>query len=147
VVEETEEQKLEKEKLAIKEKIEGLKAKIEQYQGKCKLCQDEKEVQDREELRKKTTDLVEKGAGDRKFLKDGSEEYANGVLGERRAYNFVEMVANKEDPNGDEEPKLISINGACCRTPAEDLIWEEEQKNIEAAAPKGGKAPAKGKKK
>jgi len=57
------------------------------------------------------------------------------------------MVANKEDPNGDVEPKLISINGACCRTPAEDLIWEEEQKNIEAAAPKGGKAPAKGKKK
>ena len=70
------------------------------------------------------------------------------MLGQRRAYNFVEMVPNKEDPNADEEPKLISINGACCRTPAEDIIWEEQQKELEANAPKGGKAaPAKGKKK
>ena len=42
---------------------------------------------------------------------------------------------------------MISINGAAIRTPAEDIKWEEEQKELEANAPKGGKAPPKGKKK
>ena len=41
---------------------------------------------------------------------------------------------------------MIKINGAACRTPAEDIIWEEQQRELEANAPKG-KAPAKGKKK
>ena len=42
---------------------------------------------------------------------------------------------------------MIKINGAAIRTPDEDIKWEEEQKELEANAPKGGKAPAKGKKK
>ena len=70
---------------------------------------------------------------------------ASTVLGERRCFQFVEM---KKSAEGDEEePSMVKINGAACRTPAEDIKWEEEQKELEANAPKGGKAPAKGKKK
>ena len=54
----------------------------------------------------------------------------------------------KDDPEGGEEEFVaIKINGAACRTPDEDKTWEEEEAQREAAAPKGGKAPAKGKKK
>ena len=66
------------------------------------------------------------------------------MLGERKCYQFVEIKKNEDD---EEEPKFITVNGAACRTPAEDIKWEEEQREIEANAPKGGKAPAKGKKK
>jgi len=66
-------------------------------------------------------------------------------LGERKCYIFGEI---KEDPEGGEEVFVdIKINGAACRTPDEDIKWEEEEASREAAAPKGGKAPAKGKKK
>lgn len=80
-------------------------------------------------------------------MKAGAREYANTVLGERRAYNFCELKKNPADETADEEPCLIKINGAACRTPAEDIVWEEQQKELEANAPKGGKAPPKGKKK
>lgn len=66
------------------------------------------------------------------------------MLGERKCYKFCEIKKNEAE---EEEPSMISINGAACRTPAEDIKWEEEQKELEANAPKGGKAPAKGKKK
>ena len=36
---------------------------------------------------------------------------------------------------------LIKINGAACRTPAEDAKWEEEQKELEAQQPAKGKKP------
>lgn len=91
-----------------------------------KLTLDERDRLAVDEKRKKTTDLVEKGSGDRKFLKQGSRDFANTLLGERRCYNFVEMKKNPEDENADEEPALIKINGAACRTPAEDIKWEEE---------------------
>ena len=49
---------------------------------------------------------------------------ASTVLAERRCFQFVEM---KLAPEGDdEEPVMIKINGAACRTPAEDIKWEEE---------------------
>jgi hypothetical protein len=92
-------------------------------------------------------DLVEKSSGERKFLKEGSREFANSVLGEKRTYVFVEMKKNPEDDNAEEEPVQISINGKACRTPDEDIKWEEEQANAEANAPAKGKAPPKGKKK
>lgn len=66
-----------------------------------KLAQEERARQDPEEARKKTLDLVEKASTERKFLKDGSREYANSVLGEKRTYIFVEMKKNAED---EEEP-------------------------------------------
>jgi hypothetical protein len=49
-------------------------------------------------------DLVEKASTERKFLKDGSREFANSVLGEKRTYIFVEMRKNPEDEAADEEP-------------------------------------------
>ena len=100
-----------------------------------------------EKKRPKKTDLVEKASDERKFLAQGSRDLACSLLGERRCYKFVEMKKNPEDENADEEPHLIKIDGKAIRTPDEDIKWEEEQKELEAAAPKGGKAPAKGKKK
>ena len=110
-----------------------------------KLAQEEREKAKNEEKRKKLLDLLQKDSADRKYLKEGSSEYANTVLGERKAYVFGEI---KEDPDGgDEEFVPIKINGAACRTPDEDIKWEEEESAREAAAPKGGKAaPKKGKK-
>lgn len=97
-----------------------------------------------EKERKKDTDLVEKNAGDRKNLRKVEQRNVAGEsLAERRCYQFVEI----KTVDGEEEPVMISIKGAACRTPAEDITWEEQQKEAEANAPKGGKAPAKGKKK
>lgn len=92
---------------------------------------DEKERVEVEKNKKKTTDLVEKASGDRKFLKIGSRDFANTILIERKAYTFVEMKKpmNAEghvDENAEEESYIIKINGAACRTPAEDIKWEEE---------------------
>jgi len=145
-VEKTEEQKKEEEKQILREQIEVLKGHVLAYEAKAKLASDEKANQEAEEQRKKVTDLVEKASSDRKFLKAGSTERADTVLAMRRAYNFMEIKTPADD-NAEEEVKLISVNGAAIRTPAEDIKWEEEQKELEANAPKGGKAPAKGKKK
>ena len=99
---------------------------------------------DDEEKRKKTTDLVEKQSQERKYLKMGSLEYVNTVLGERRAYTFVEIKKNSDD---EDEPFPIKINGAAIRTPDEDIKYDAEQKELEAAAPpKGAKGAAKKKK-
>ena len=70
---------------------------------------DEKERVEVEKNKKKTTDLVEKASGDRKFLKIGSRDFANTILIERKAYTFVEMKKpmNAEghvDENAEEEP-------------------------------------------
>ena len=111
-----------------------------------KLAQEEKEKTKQEEKRKKVLDLLQRDSQERKYLKEGSQEYANSTLGERKAFVFGEI---KEDPenNGEEEFKAIEINGAACRTPDEDITWEAEAATREAAAPKGGKGAAKGKKK
>ena len=57
----------------------------------------------------------------------------------------MELKKNPEDETAEEEPMKISINGKACRTPDEDIKWDEEQANAEANAPKG-KAPPKKKK-
>ena len=138
---------MEREKKEIREKIQEIKNKIEAYLGKVALCQAERTKLETEKKRPKKTDLVEKQSDERKFLQAGSRDYANTLLGERRCYKFVEIKKNPEDENADEEPHLIKIDGKAIRTPDEDIKWEEEQKELEAAAPKGGKAPPKGKKK
>lgn len=143
---ETEEQKKEKEKQALRTQIDAFKTKIAAYEAKRDLCIQERNRQDTEESRKKVLDLMDKNAHERKFLKDGSREGAGTVLAERRCYVFVEIKPPAED-GGEEEIKPITINGAAIRTPDEDIIWEQEQKDLEAAAPKGGKAAPKGKKK
>jgi len=145
-VEETEEVKKEKEIQAVKDQIETMKAKIEQYSGKVKLCIEERDRQDGEEARKKHIDLQEKSSGDRKFLKEGSKDYGNDTLAERRCYVFVEIKPPKEGED-EEQAVMVSINGAAIRTPDEDIVWEAEQKELEANAPKDKGKPAKGKKK
>jgi len=40
--------------------------------------------------------------------------------------------------NDEEVVKNIVIDGACIRTPEEDIKWEEEQKELEALAAKKG---------
>lgn len=88
---------------------------------------------------------MDKQAAERKFLKEGSRDNATTILAERRCYQFVEIKQPAEEA-GEEEMKPITINGAAIRTPDEDITWEQEQKELEAAAPKGGKG-GKGKKK
>lgn len=52
------------------------------------------------------------------------------------------VIKNKQD---EEELENIVIDGACIRTPEEDIVWAEKQKELEAEAAKGakGKAPPK----
>ena len=94
-----------------------------------------------EEVKPKVVDLIEK-TGERKHLKGSGEAYANTLLRERKAYVLVKLVKGANDE--DIEEKVV-IDGACIRTPEEDIKWEEEQKELEALAnKKGGKgAPAK----
>jgi hypothetical protein len=59
-------------------------------------------------------------------------------LRERKAYVLAQI---KKGENDEEIVENIVIDGACIRTPEEDIKWEEEQKEIEAnAGKKGGKA-------
>jgi hypothetical protein len=84
-------------------------------------------------------DLCEK-TGERKNMKASADQYAIGLLRERKAY-----VLSKISKVGDEEViDNIVIDGACIRTPEEDIKWEEEQKEVEAQAAnkKGGKPGA-----
>jgi hypothetical protein len=94
-----------------------------------------------EEAKPKIVDLIEK-TGERKHLKGSGEAYANTLLRERKSYVLVKLSKGANDE--DIEEKVI-IDGACIRTPEEDIKWEEEQKELEALAnKKGGKgAPAK----
>ena len=57
------------------------------------------------------------------MLKAGNREFANLVLGEKRAYQFVEVIKNED---GEEDTVPIKINGFACRTPDEDIVWEQE---------------------
>ena len=78
-----------------------------------------------EKLRKKDIDLVEKNSGDRKNVRKVEQrDNASTILVERRCFQFVEIKKNPETE--EEEPVLVSINGKACRTPAEDIKWEEE---------------------
>jgi hypothetical protein len=52
--------KIEREKKELREKVEVIKGRIEQYNGKVKLCQNEKLRVEMEEKKKKVIDLMEK---------------------------------------------------------------------------------------
>jgi hypothetical protein len=56
----------------------------------------------------------------------------------------LQSVKNEAD---EEVPQDIVIDGACIRTPDEDIKWEELQKELEAQAAKGGKGKPPPKKK
>jgi hypothetical protein len=56
------------------------------------------------------------------------------------------LVVVKKNENDDEVVEEIVIDGACIRTPDEDLVWEETKHEIVDKMAKG-KKPAPGKKK
>lgn len=60
---------------------------------------------------------------------------------ERKAYVFSTV---RRDENDEEIVDPVVIDGACIRTPEEDIVWAERQKELEAEAAKGSKGkPAK----
>lgn len=98
-----------------------------------------------EEGKPKVIDLCEK-TGERKNLKAIADQYPAGVLRERKAYVLSKI---SKGPTDEEVIDNIVIDGACIRTPEEDIKWEEEQKELEAQAAnkKGGKGQPPPKKK
>lgn len=58
---------------------------------------------------------------------------------------FVIVKKGGELGDGEEVAEQVTVDGACIRTPEEDILWAEKQKELEADAAKGakGKAPAK----
>jgi hypothetical protein len=65
------------------------------------------------------------------------------LLRERKAYVLVKVSKGATDEDLIEG---IVIDGACIRTPEEDIKWDEEQKELELAASKnkkGGPPPKK----
>ena len=80
-------------------------------------------------------------------MKAAADQYANGLLRERKAYVLAKI---SKGPTDEEVIDNIIIDGACIRTPEEDIKWEEEQKELEAQAAnkgKGGKGAPPPKKK
>lgn len=98
-----------------------------------------------EETQPKVVDLCEK-TGERKNMKGQADQYATGLLRERKAYVLVKVIKGTTDEDTTEN---IAIDGACIRTPEEDIKWIEEQKLLEAqtANTKGGKGVPPPKKK
>lgn len=103
---------------------------------------------EKEITKPKVLDLVDKSDLLRKNLNGQGEAYGNEILGDRKIYILVEI--KKEIPEGaaqeEEVAKNVVIDGSCMRTPEEDKIFDEEQKEIEAAAAKKGPKGKGGKK-
>ena len=91
----------------------------------------------------KIIELNERG-GERKHMRGGLDLNAAEKLAERKAYVLCKVLRNEQD---EEYTENIVVDGACMRTPEEDIKWNEEQAELEAAAAKGGKKAPPGKKK
>ena len=79
-------------------------------------------------------------------MNNSHEDQASGLLRERKSYVFARVVKNPES-NDDDVVENIVIDGACIRTPDEDIVWAERQKELEAEAAKGVKGKPAAKKK
>ena len=78
----------------------------------------------------KVVELSEKGiGGERKFMKNSLDEMASELLRERKAYVLGQVKKNEND---EEVVEPIVVDGACMRTPDEDIKWAEEQAELEA---------------
>ena len=82
--------------------------------------------------------------GERKHVRGSLDLSATEILCERKAYVLCQVIRNEAD---EEVTEKIAIDGACMRTPEEDIAWAEEQAELEAAAAKGSKKAPPGKKK
>jgi len=91
----------------------------------------------------KTIDLRDK-LDTRKYLRNALDDRADNILTTKKCYVLCKVVKNEAD---EEEPQDIVIDGACIRTPDEDIKWEVEQEELKAAAAKGGKGKPPPKKK
>jgi len=89
----------------------------------------------------KVIELTERD-GTRKYLNQQKGEVADQHLRPLKAYVLAKVVKNEQD---EEVVENIVVDGACIRTPEEDIVWVEKQKELEAEAAKGakGKAPPK----
>lgn len=78
----------------------------------------------------------------RKHLFQSQDETAEKLLRDRKAYVLAKVTKTAND---EEVLENIVVDGACIRTPDEDIVWAEKQKELEAEALKGnkGKAPPK----
>lgn len=119
---ETEEHKMAREKIEVQAQIEELKKQMDLYSNKLKHLQDYQVKVSEEEAKPKVIELCEK-TGERKHLKASGEQYATGLLRERKAYVLVQI---KKGANEEDVLENIVIDGACIRTPEEDIKWEEE---------------------
>jgi hypothetical protein len=59
---------------------------------------------------------------------------ASNLLRDRKAYVLARVFKNDND---EEVLENIVVDGACIRTPDEDIVWAERQKELEAEAAKG----------
>ena len=139
-VEETEEMKVEREKSEINTELEQLRTLMKQFEEKSALCETHKAHQAEQADVPKNIELIEK-TGERKHMRGSLDLVATELLRERKAYVLCHVLKNETD---EDYTKNIVIDGACMRTPEEDIKWAEEQAELEAAAAKGGgkKAPA-----
>ena len=132
-------------KLTVKEsfKINLEKVAIKQFEEKAALCETHKAHQLQQAEVPKVIELNEKG-GDRKYMRGSLDLVATELLRERKAYVLCQVLRNEQD---EEYTENIVVDGACMRTPEEDIKWAEEQAELEAAAAKGNKKAPPAKKK
>lgn len=142
-VEETEEMKVEREKTEINTELETLRNTMKAFEEKSALCETQKAHQTEQADVPKVVELNERG-GDRKHMRGCLDLNATEKLAERKAYVLCKVLRNEQD---EEYTENIVIDGACMRTPEEDIKWAEEQAELEAAAAKGGKKAPPAKKK
>lgn len=138
---ETEEEKKEREKAEIQKQIDELRVHIEAYSAKAALCIKNIQKVAQESDAPKVVELTERD-GARKHLHQSGEDLASNLLRDRKAYVLTRVVKNEQE---EEVVENIVVDGACIRTPDEDIVWAERQKELEAEALKGnkGKAPPK----
>ena len=131
----------EREKVEIQKQLDELKVVIDQYQAKVNLCQANSAKIQADSEAKKVIELCER-TGERKHIHQSLDELASTLLRDRKAYVLSKIT--KSETTEDEIVENIVVDGACIRTPDEDIIWAEKQKEIEAENAKGGKkAPPK----
>lgn len=78
-------------------------------------------------------------------MRQFNEDRADTILGTKKCYVLVKVKKNELDEEVTED---VVIDGACIRTPEQDIKWAVEQEELAALAAKGGgKKPPPGKKK
>jgi len=92
------------------------------YQDKVKLCAKEIKKVELEEQTDKVLDLKTK-TDERKFMRNALGDRAEEMFGGKKAYVLVKIRKDEKDEEVIEE---VVIDGACIRTPEEDIKWAIE---------------------